>query len=251
MSISIKTTNNASIKTKEYLINELNSNRKMISDRVYNKLLRLIKLEDSALKEEINQEDLLKEVSFSRLFLDIVTYNIYMLTHEYSKVKPEIELDNQCNNIKLKYKGNRLLEFYHDDSYDHNPTREVYLYQTVYDPEYNDMLDEKLSKELEEEYKKDEFYESNRDFGYDWLYKHQQRIDKLIKELKDHRDRNIPTEKEKEELQELEEVYNSLVDYYEIKNDGFVEKENYGDIKRKTLAKTVNNVKVFNNIKYI
>ena len=250
----INATNNIDILSSNVLALRLYEKRNELSEKVYNYLKRLINLEESALDENAIFSEL-KEVSSSDLFVNIVTYNIYALAFEYSKTHADIYLDDQINNVKLKVDNNRVFEFYYDKGYDQLPSREVNLFKKVYDPEYNEMLDEMLTKQIEEEYKKvnpyGEVHTSYRSSSSDWQYQRQLKIDKLNKELKDLRDHDIPNDEEKKELETLEIFNQSLIDYFKIKEEGFEEAKSYGDLKRKTLTKKVNNVKVFNNIRYI
>ncbi len=235
------------IKRKDYLLFELNNIKHTLSKTTYNYLLQLINLELSALEESSNILDL---VSFKSnpLFAEIVAYNIYTLAYKYLEERTDLSAVDQINNLKLYSDGIRVFEFYYDTSYDNLKNGEIDLYKMVYDPEYNEKLEEDLLIQLDNEYKNASYYHSG---NLNEIIQRRERIDKLKKEIMDLRNNIIPNEEEKRKI-EISEIYNeSLLDFYNISEEGFEPAKDYGDNKKKTYLKKVNEVKIYNNIRYI
>ena len=235
------------IKRKEYLLFELNKIKSTISKTTYTYLLGLINLENSALEESSNILDL---VSFKSnpLFSEIIAYNIYTLAYKYLETKPNLSCVDQINNIKLFSQDIRVFDFYYEPTYDNLKSGEVNLYKDIYDPAYNEKIEEELLSKLESEYKNITPYHTG---NIKEVLDRQSRVDKLKKDIMDLRNGIIPNDEEKRKI-ELSQVYNqSLMEYFNINEDGFEIARDYGNKKKRTYSKKVNEVKVYNNIRYI
>ena len=234
------------IKTRNELIFELNKFKNNIGKPTYDYMMSLINLETSALEVPQDTLDLLLFKNTS-LFIDIVSYNIYQYTYNYYLNDSNLRIDDQSNNIKIYLDKYKLYDFYQDYSYDNLRFGEVNFYNVVYDPEYNDYLDEKLSKKLDEEYKKS--FSSYRDNINN--YNHHEKIEKLKKEIEHLRDHIIPNDEEKRLIEDYERYNESLMNHFRIEQSGFNVAKDYGDIKKRSFLKKTNNVKVYKNIRYI
>jgi hypothetical protein len=234
------------IKTRNELIFELNKFKNNIGKPTYDYMMSLINLETSALEVPQDTLDLLLFKNTS-LFIDIVSYNIYQYTYNYFLNDSNLRIDDQSNNIKIYLDKYKLYDFYQDYSYDNLRFGEVNFYNVVYDPEYNDYLDEKLSKELDEEYKKS--FSSYKDNINN--YKNHEKIEKLKKEIEHLRDHIIPNDEEKRLIEDYERYNESLMNHFRIEQSGFNVAKDYGDIKKRSFLKKTNNVKVYKNIRYI
>ncbi len=234
------------IKTRNELIFELNKFKNNIGKPTYDYMMSLINLETSALEVPQDTLDLLLFKNTS-LFIDIVSYNIYQYTYNYFLNDSTLRIDDQSNNIKIYIDKYKLYDFYQDYSYDNLRFGEVNFYNVVYDPEYNDYLDEKLSKELDEEYKKS--FSSYKDNITN--YNHHEKIEKLKKEIEHLRDHIIPNDEEKRLIEDYERYNELLMNHFKIEQSGFNVAKDYDDVKKRTFLKKTNNVKVYKNIRYI
>ena len=234
------------IKTRNELIFELNKFKNNIGKPTYDYMMSLINLETSALEVPQDTLDLLLFKNTS-LFIDIVSYNIYQYTYNYYLNDSNLRIDDQSNNIKIYLDKYKLFDFYQDYSYDNLRFGEVNFYNVVYDPEYNDYLDEKLSKELDEEYKKS--FSSYRDNINNYNY--HEKIEKLKKEIEHLRDHIIPNDEEKRLIEDYERYNELLMNHFKIEQSGFNVAKDYDDVKKRTFLKKTNNVKVYKNIRSI
>ena len=246
------------IKSKEDIINELKTYKKVLSGDLFNYLISLVELNNSALEEKFSNEELSLIENIS-VFDDITLFNIYYLAKEYINNHPEVALDEQINNIKLYNsgykKGKLLFDFYFNQSYD-TRRQEVNFYSEVNDQKHFELLDEKISRELEYEYTRENPYSI--DYGRyggpatNWQFDHEQKIQKLEKELQDIRGRNIPNDIEKEQIRIIQEYNKSLMDYFKVDETGFKKEVKFGNVKvKKVLGKRINGIQVYNNIKYM
>ena len=258
MAKSIIPEENSSIKTKEEILTELKKYKKVLNSELYNYLVSLMNLNDSSLEEKFSKEELSLIRSIS-LFDDITLYNLYYLTKEYYKNHTDLSIDEQINNIKLYNgnfkKGNVLYDLYFNQSYD-TRKQEVNLYDQVNDQSYYELLDAQIIENLKNEYRKENPYDivSGRYGGSatNWQFDHEQKINKLEKELQDIRGRNIPNEQEREQISIVQDNINSLIDYFKINKDGFKQTKDYSINKnKKVLTKEINGIKVYHNIRYM
>ncbi len=246
------------IRKKEDILKELKTYKKVISEELYNYLISLINIDNSCLEEKFSEEEL-SLIEKIPTFDDITLFNIYHLAKEFINSHPEIFLDEQVNNIKLfnsgYKKGKLLFDFYFNQTYD-TRSQEVNFYSEVNDQKYYEDLDERISSELEIEYMKENPYsfEKLRYGGpaSNWQFDHEDRIIKLEHDLKDIRDRNIPNEKEKEEIKQIQEYNKSLMEYFKIDDEGFKQTREYENRNnKKVLTKKINGIKVYKNIRYM
>jgi len=234
------------IKTKEYLLSELDNYKDSISPNLYIYLYNLINLNMSALEDKTNtlEVSLFKNTSFYR---DIVAYNIYNYTFNYYLNNPDLRIDDQTNNIKIYRDNYKLFDFYHDENYEDLKIGEVNFYKTVYDPNYNLLMDEKLSRKIKEE---SESLYKNIDDNIS-SFDIEKKIEHLKKELLDLRNSNIPNEEENNILAMYEVENNNLMNHFNINDKGFNLTKDYNNIKRKTLFKNINGINVYKNLRYM
>lgn len=235
------------IKTKEYLLSELDNYKDSISSNLYIYLYNLINLNISALEDKINTMEvvLFKKTSFYR---DIVAYNIYNYAFNYYLNNPDLRIDDQINNIKLYRDNYKLFDFYHDDNYENLKNGEVNFYKTVYDPNYNSLMDEELSRQINKE--SELLYKSIDDINIS-NFDIEKKIENLKKELLDLRNSNIPNEEESKILEMYELENNNLMNYFNVNDKGFNSTKEYNNIKRRTLFKNINGINVYKNIRYM
>lgn len=235
------------IKPKEYLLSELDNYKNSISPNLFIYLYNLINLNISALEDKINtiEEVLFKNTS---LYRDVVAYNIYNYAFNYYLNNPDLRIDDQINNIKLYRDNYKLFDFYHDDNYENLKTGEVNFYKTVYDPNYNSLMDEELSRQINKE--SELLYKSIDDINIS-NFDIEKKIENLKKELLDLRNSNIPNEDESKILEMYELENNNLMNHFNINDKGFNSTKEYSNIKRRTLFKNINGINVYKNIRYM
>ena len=243
------------IKTKEDILDELKSYKKVLSSELFDYLLSLVNINDSALREQLSNEEVsvLKNIP---VYDDITLFNLYYLTKEYINIHPEVVLSEKSDDLELytgeNKKRRKIFELYYNQEL---TTRKQYinLYNEVNDQKYFDDLDEKISNELDYEYKKKNpySYDENRYGGPAslWVFNHREKIERLKRELQNVRERNIPTKEENEEIKIMQEYNKSLMNYFGIKESGFKDFNEYAYIK--ILKKTINGVDVYNKIRHI